>query len=113
MQFCSNAGEMTRALRASARRHPANRNRDVNLQITARADGALFETTGAAASSPHVAIAGTSIVPRNVFTRVLATFPQRRPITVEASDDYLHIGTFRLDLEEMFRPQGGVRSDLA
>lgn len=103
MKFSTDVQSMLKALRAIARKHPTSRRRDVDLHIKATADGVTLETNQSSAFiAAHVGVAGACVAPRDVFTKVLATFPSTRPITIEAIDGRLHIGSFRLNVGDSF-----------
>lgn len=94
---------LVKVLSAIARKHPTRSRRDVDLQIKANADGVIFETNQSSAFVPaHVAVAGACVAPCRVFTKVLTTFPRGRPITIEATNGRLHIGSFRLTIGHHF-----------
>ncbi len=113
MKFSSDVPSLLKAVRAIERKHPSGLRRDINLRMKASANGVKFETNQSSAFVPaQVGIAGACVVPRNIFTKVLATFPRTKPITIEMVDGRLSIGTFRLNMGAAFVSRENERQDL-
>jgi hypothetical protein len=97
MKFAADVASLVNALRAIARKHPSRGRRDSQMLIKATADGVTFETNLSSAFVPaQVAVAGACIAPRDAVTRVLATYPQNVPLTIEAANRVLSIGRLRI-----------------
>ncbi len=104
MKFSIDPGSLSKTLRVLARKHPSHARRDLQVQIKANADGIEVETNGSSAFLPaQVSVAGACCAPRLALTRVIATYPSGKPITIEAIEGRLHVGKLRLPISVHFR----------
>jgi hypothetical protein len=80
---------------------------NIDVALTASADGLTLETHGASAFVPaQVAVAGSCAVGCDALLRVLRTFPRDKPLAVRVEDQTLVLGRLRMPAHFCFTSRG-------
>ncbi len=107
MRLAIQPGEVVKALAAISIRRPGRARRDVDVALTASANGLTLETNGSTAFVPaQVAVAGSCAVERDAFLRVLQTFPRDKPLAVSVEGTTITLGRLRMPVRFSFTSRG-------